>query len=81
MQGTIVKTTVSPGQAVAPGDVVVVLEAMKMENYVRADRHGVIERLEVIPGDLVNGGALLAVIGDGPGGDAHPGPTTAPDGP
>ncbi|MGM0819461.1 MAG: biotin/lipoyl-containing protein, partial [Actinomycetota bacterium] len=69
MQGTIVKTAVAPGEPVAPGDVVVVLEAMKMENYVSADRHGVLERLEVGAGDLVASGALLAVIGDGPDGE------------
>jgi len=81
MQGTIIKTAVAPGEPVAPGDVVVVLEAMKMENYVSADRHGILERLEVSPGDLVANGALLAVIGDGPDREAPDGPTTAPDGP
>ena len=81
MQGTIIKTAVAPGEPVAPGDVVVVLEAMKMENYVSADRHGILERLEVSPGDLVANGALLAVIADGPDREAPDGPTTAPDGP
>ena len=64
MQGTVVKTPVGVGDAVERGDLVVALEAMKMENHLTADRDGVITTLEVAPGDVVHSGDLLAVIGD-----------------
>ncbi len=65
MQGTIVKTAVSVGDPVSAGDVVAVLEAMKMENNISADRDGVISALEVAAGSAVNVGDLVAVVSDG----------------
>ncbi|HEY8339951.1 MAG TPA: acetyl-CoA carboxylase biotin carboxylase subunit [Egibacteraceae bacterium] len=62
MQGTIVKTAVAEGDAVSAGDVVVVLEAMKMENHVSAHRDGVVRRLHVEAGQVVVAGEPLAVI-------------------
>ena len=62
MQGTVVKYAVEEGDTVATGDLVVVLEAMKMENNITAHRDGVVTSLEYGPGDSVNAGAILAHI-------------------
>jgi len=62
MQGTIVKAAIEPGATVAAGDLVVVLEAMKMENRIAAHRDGTLTVLHVGPGDVVNAGDLLATI-------------------
>jgi acetyl-CoA/propionyl-CoA carboxylase biotin carboxyl carrier protein len=63
MQGTIVKTLVAVGDAVAIGQAVVVLEAMKMENHVNAERAGTVSEVRVAPGDTVGTGDVLVVIG------------------
>ena len=47
MQGTIVKVNVEVGQQVEAGDTVVILEAMKMENSVNAEKSGVVESINV----------------------------------
>ncbi len=65
MQGTIVKTAVEQGATVAAGDLVVVLEAMKMENAITAHRDGVVASLAVARGDVVQTGDVLATITDG----------------
>jgi len=65
MQGTIVKVAVQAGQSVSVGDLVVVLEAMKMENHLTADRDGTVTELHVGAGDVVNAGDPLATIADG----------------
>ena len=52
MQGTIVKVLVEVGQEVAEGEAVVVLEAMKMENNINADKSGTITELKVSPETL-----------------------------
>jgi acetyl-CoA/propionyl-CoA carboxylase biotin carboxyl carrier protein len=62
MQGTIVKVLVAVGQAVEAGQGVVVLEAMKMENQINADRAGRVSEIRVTPGDIVGGGDIVAVI-------------------
>ncbi|MEA2434546.1 MAG: acetyl-CoA carboxylase, biotin carboxylase subunit [Actinomycetota bacterium] len=62
MQGTIVKVLVESGQDVKAGDVVCVLEAMKMENSILAHKDGVVEDLKVEPGQSVLAGAPIAVI-------------------
>jgi len=64
MQGTIVKTAVEQGAAVALGDLVLVLEAMKMENHIAAHREGTVTVLHVAAGDVVNAGDVLATITD-----------------
>jgi acetyl-CoA/propionyl-CoA carboxylase biotin carboxyl carrier protein len=53
MQGTVVKLLVEPGQEVAEGDRVLVLEAMKMENPVKAHKAGVVDEIFVSAGDGV----------------------------
>jgi acetyl-CoA/propionyl-CoA/long-chain acyl-CoA carboxylase, biotin carboxylase, biotin carboxyl carrier protein len=62
MQGTIVKTLVSVGDKVEAGQAVVVLEAMKMENHVNAERAGTVSEVRVSPGDTVGTGDVLVVI-------------------
>jgi acetyl-CoA/propionyl-CoA carboxylase, biotin carboxylase, biotin carboxyl carrier protein len=64
MQGTVVKVAVEEGQQVAAGDLVVVLEAMKMENPVTAHKDGTITGLAVEPGAAVTQGTVLAEIKD-----------------
>jgi acetyl-CoA/propionyl-CoA carboxylase biotin carboxyl carrier protein len=62
MQGTIVKVLVEVGQAVAQGDPVVVLEAMKMENNVPADKDGTVTEIKVSPGQAVASGDVVVII-------------------
>ncbi|CAN5617809.1 acetyl-CoA carboxylase biotin carboxylase subunit [soil metagenome] len=62
MQGTIVNVLVEAGQEVEAGDVVCVLEAMKMENSILAHTSGRIEELRVDAGQSVETGAPLAII-------------------
>ena len=62
MQGTVVKVAVEEGQTVALGDLVVVLEAMKMENPVTAHKDGVISGLAVEAGAAITQGTVLAEI-------------------
>ncbi len=64
MQGTIVKVAVADGDAVAAGDLVVVLEAMKMEQPLTAHRAGVVTRLAAEVGATVTSGAVLCEIVD-----------------
>ncbi len=64
MQGTIVKVAVTDGQQVAAGELVVVLEAMKMENPVTAHKAGAVTALSVAPGDAVTQGTVLLEIKD-----------------
>jgi len=62
MQGTIVKISVAVGDTVEAGDPIVVLEAMKMENNVVAERAGTVTEIRVSEGDSVGGGDVVAVI-------------------
>ncbi|MEZ5165590.1 MAG: biotin/lipoyl-containing protein [Acidimicrobiales bacterium] len=62
MQGTIVKVVVAVGDEVEVGDPIVVLEAMKMENNVTADKAGTVTEIRVSEGDSVDGGDIVAVI-------------------
>ncbi|HST70968.1 MAG TPA: biotin carboxylase N-terminal domain-containing protein [Kocuria rosea] len=62
MQGTIVKIAVDNGDEVAEGDLVLVLEAMKMEQPLTAHKAGTISGLDVSPGDTVSAGTVLATI-------------------
>ncbi len=62
MQGTIVKVVAEVGQEVAVGDTIVVLEAMKMENNVGAEKAGTVKEIKVAAGDSVGGGDVVAVI-------------------
>ncbi|MEJ6721163.1 acetyl/propionyl/methylcrotonyl-CoA carboxylase subunit alpha [Ilumatobacter sp.] len=62
MQGTIVKLLVAVGDAVEIGAGIVVLEAMKMENQINAEKAGTVKELKVAAGDTVGGGDVLAII-------------------
>jgi acetyl-CoA/propionyl-CoA carboxylase biotin carboxyl carrier protein len=62
MQGTIVKVLVEVGQQVEVGQGVVVLEAMKMENQIAAEKAGTVKEIKVQPGQTVGGGDVVAVI-------------------
>jgi acetyl-CoA/propionyl-CoA carboxylase biotin carboxyl carrier protein len=64
MQGTIVKVAVADGDVVAEGDLVVVLEAMKMEQPLTAHRSGTITGLGAQAGETVSAGAVIATIED-----------------
>ncbi|MEP7203559.1 MAG: biotin/lipoyl-containing protein, partial [Ilumatobacteraceae bacterium] len=63
MQGTIVKVLVELGQVVEVGQAVVVLEAMKMENQIAADKAGTVKEIKVKAGDTVGAGDVVVVIG------------------
>jgi acetyl-CoA/propionyl-CoA carboxylase biotin carboxyl carrier protein len=62
MQGTIVKVLVSVGDVVEVGQTICVLEAMKMENAVGAEKDGVVKDVRVSAGDSVGAGDIVAVI-------------------
>ncbi len=62
MPGTIVNTVVSAGQAVKKGDVLVVLEAMKMENEIMAPHDATVAAVHVNKGDSVESGTPLVSL-------------------
>ena len=62
MPGKIVKVEVQPGDTVLERDLLVVLEAMKMEHRIEATRDGVVKSVAVAPGALVAGGATLVEL-------------------
>ncbi len=63
MPGTILDVRVSNGAAVKKGDILFILEAMKMENEIMAPCDGTIASVSVTKGAAVDSGALLCVIG------------------
>ena len=63
MPGTILKVNVTQGQAVKEGDVLCVLEAMKMENDIIAPKAGTVTQVVVTKGSSVSSGAPLVIIG------------------
>jgi acetyl-CoA/propionyl-CoA/long-chain acyl-CoA carboxylase, biotin carboxylase, biotin carboxyl carrier protein len=62
MQGTIVKVLVAEGDEVEVGQSVLVLEAMKMENHINAEKAGTVKEVRVAAGDTVGTGDVLVVI-------------------
>jgi len=62
MPGKVIRVFVNEGEEIAEGDVAVILEAMKMENELRADRDGVVKQVAVAPGDDVELGQVLVLI-------------------
>jgi acetyl-CoA/propionyl-CoA carboxylase biotin carboxyl carrier protein len=66
MQGNVWKVPVEQGQRVKEGQIVTIIEAMKMENEIVAHKAGVIAELPISPGDAVRIGDPLAIIRDAP---------------
>ncbi|MBI1757748.1 MAG: ATP-grasp domain-containing protein [Actinobacteria bacterium] len=64
MQGTIVKIAANDGDLVAEGDLIVVLEAMKMEQPLSAHRAGTVRGITAAVGDVVGSGAVICTITD-----------------
>ena len=64
MQGTIVKVAVTDGATVAEGDVIVVMEAMKMEQPLKAHKAGTVTGLQAEVGATVTNGAVICEIKD-----------------
>ena len=62
MQGTIVQVLVEVGATVEVGQAILVLEAMKMENHINAERSGTVAEIRVAAGDSVGTGDVLAII-------------------
>jgi biotin carboxyl carrier protein len=62
MPGLIVKIEVELGQAVSAGDSLLVIEAMKMENEIRAPHDGIVEKIVVESGIEIKGGQLLCIV-------------------
>jgi len=62
MPGTVLAVHVGPGDAVAQGQLLMIVEAMKMEHRVTAPRAGTVTEVRARPGDQVNGGDLLAIL-------------------
>jgi glutaconyl-CoA/methylmalonyl-CoA decarboxylase subunit gamma len=65
LPGTILEIKVREGDKVKIGDLLLVLEAMKMENNIKADKEGIVKEIKVRQGDSVLEGDLLIVIGVG----------------
>jgi acetyl-CoA/propionyl-CoA carboxylase biotin carboxyl carrier protein len=64
MQGTVLAVAVADGDEVEAGQVICIVEAMKMENEVHATRGGVVSELSVVPGQGVAIGQVICVIAD-----------------
>jgi glutaconyl-CoA decarboxylase len=63
MPGKILKVATSVGAVVKNGDILLILEAMKMENEILAGRGGTVKEIRVKDGDSVNTGDVLVVVG------------------
>ncbi|WP_340537475.1 acetyl/propionyl/methylcrotonyl-CoA carboxylase subunit alpha [Nocardioides sp. GXZ039] len=64
MQGTVVKVVVEEGQEVAEGETIVVIEAMKMEQPLKAHKAGTVTGLQAAAGDTVTSGAVICELKD-----------------
>lgn len=62
MPGKIFKVIKNVGEEVKKGDTILILEAMKMEHSIRADKDGVVKKIHFQVGELVQGGAVLASV-------------------
>ncbi|MGH2463076.1 MAG: acetyl-CoA carboxylase biotin carboxyl carrier protein subunit [Candidatus Limnocylindria bacterium] len=64
LPGLVVTVAVHLGDVVAEGDVLLTVEAMKMQNEIRAPRRGLVTSIEVLPGQVIATGALLVRLAD-----------------
>jgi acetyl-CoA/propionyl-CoA/long-chain acyl-CoA carboxylase, biotin carboxylase, biotin carboxyl carrier protein len=64
MQGTVLAVEVAEGDEVTAGQVICIVEAMKMENEITAHRAGVVTELSVEPGQAVSNGQVVCVVVD-----------------
>jgi propionyl-CoA carboxylase alpha chain len=64
MPGTVLAVHAAAGDAVAAGQLLMIVEAMKMEHRITAPSAGTVTELRAHPGDQVSAGDLLAVIGE-----------------
>jgi biotin carboxyl carrier protein len=62
MPGKVLQVSAKPGDVVSPGDPLLILEAMKMENVLAAEIAGTVKEVHVKAGDMVDPGKLLVVI-------------------
>jgi acetyl/propionyl-CoA carboxylase alpha subunit len=70
MPGRVIAVKVQPGQAVRRGDEILVVEAMKMENAIRAPHDGVVKSISAAVGDMVSPGLVLVELDDASAGEA-----------
>jgi len=78
LQAQVVQWQLQPGDAISPGDVLVILEAMKMEHEVRATHAGFLGEVFFSAGDRVEAGAMLATLRAGPAATPLVTPAAAP---
>ncbi|WP_372826440.1 carboxyl transferase domain-containing protein [Polaromonas sp.] len=78
LQAQVVQWQLPPGGAISPGDVLVILEAMKMEHEVRATHAGFLGEVFFSAGDRVEAGAILATLQAGPAATPLVTPAAAP---
>jgi biotin carboxyl carrier protein len=62
MTGRVIRVDVEPGQEVKEGDILLVIEAMKMENEVLAPQAGTVKEVTVAAGGRINEGDLLVIL-------------------
>ena len=62
MPGKVIKINIKKGTMISKGEIVMIIEAMKMENNIIAGKDGVISKIHVTSGQMVEGGASLALI-------------------
>ena len=72
MQGTVLAVEVAEGDEVSAGQVICVVEAMKMENEISAHRHGLVTGLSVSAGEPVKTGQVICIVAQ-EGDDVEPG--------
>jgi biotin carboxyl carrier protein len=79
MPGQVLRVVTGPGQQVAPGDPLLVLEAMKMEQTIKATMSGIVQAVLVQPGEMVAPGQMLVEIRSAEESDEHTSNSAASD--